>query len=729
MATESNNLLISETGINSNAKSISNMTSFIKSCSSNILDLSLKVGDLSLDVIDLTNHFNDLSSKIYDFSSDVSKMASGLSGVTTDFDIMSIDINSLSSELTGLSSDFTKLTNNMTNMPIDSSVFSETDSALSKMSSSTAQMNNELNDTNTSTEEASSGFGKLIKSALSFDNIQKGTDMVDQYINASNKLADVNDGMQTQMDLQNKVNAAADRSCESYNDMANAVSSIGSLDTFKKDNDSAIGFTELIQKSLKIDQSDQSLSDVTKSMSDGSLQGEEFSSIAGKDSTIGNALSGFTGKSNEQLQEMADQGLITANLLKNAMFAAGQDINTEFENQPKTFADIWTKITNSAMNAFSPLIQLVSDILNSPAIQAGINIIISSLGLVSQVISNLIGLITNNWTTILPILIAIGLYLAYIGGTALVGVITSLWATVAAEMAAIAPFLIIIGIIAAVIYVLQSLGVSFEDIFGFIGGVVGVAIAGIWNLFLGLFDLILGIISYLANPFINFANFFGNLFTNPISSIIYLFQGMADNVLGVLETVASAMDKVFGTNMAKTVSGWRSGLKDMADSAVEKYAPDENYQKIVDNLSLSSDDFGLRRMDYGGAIDAGTDMGKSLYAGVSGVVSSSSASDKGYDYSQFDTTNDTLGTSNNPVNVKGTGSGGAVDVNMEDEDLGYLRDMAERDYISNVATNTLAPNISVSFGDVHETADVNQLFGSIQTILRQQIAIAPEGVY
>ncbi len=70
-----------------------------------------------------------------------------------------------------------------------------------------------------------------------------------------------------------------------------------------------------------------------------------------------------------------------------------------------------------------------------------------------------------------------------------------------------------------------------------------------------------------------------------------------------------------------------------------------------------------------------------------------------------------------------------INVNMEDEDLSYLRKMAERDYIANIATNTLAPNISVSFGDVHETADVNQLFNRIQTILKEQIAVSPEGVY
>ncbi len=748
MASESNGLLMSEAALDMNAKSISNWNSCIKSSLSNVTDFSLKLNGLSIDLVDLASSFIDISSQTYDFISDTKKMSSNLSSLSTDFDIMTIDISKLSSDLTGLTSNFNKLSDKM-DLPVDSSAFSKADGSLMKISNTAMQMNNELNNTETSTKKSSSGLRNFIKSALSLGNIKSGMKMVDQYVNTGNKLADINDGMQSQANLQNKVSAAATRSYGSYSDMANAVSNIGSLDTFKKDNDSAIGFTEMIQKSLTLDESDQSLSDVTRGLSDGVMQGDEFSSVAGKDTTMGDALSAYTGKSSDQLQEMADQGQITADLLKNAMFAASSDINSEFEKQPMTFANAWTKIQNSAMNALSPLMQLVASILNNPAVQAGLNIVINSLGFISQAASKLIEFVTNNFSKIVPILMAIGIYLAYIGATALIsiiqslaGVIVSQWASIEAEIAAIAPILLIIAIIAAVIYILQSLGVSFEDIFGFIGGVVGVAVAFIWNLFLGLFDFVLGIINYLLNPFINFANFLGNLFTNPVSSIIYLFQGMADNVLGLIQTIASALDKVFGTKMAKTVSGWRSGLKDLADNAVKKYAPDENYKKVIDNLDLSSKDFGFDRMDYSKAYDNGKNVGTGIYDKADKALKSLGSLGKGEDLNKLmskkdmkdikeiqNIKDDKLGTSKNPMNIKGTGSGGAVNVSMNNEDLSYLRDMAERDYIAKVATNTLAPNITVSFGEVHETADVNQLFSRIQTILREQIAVAPEGVY
>jgi tape measure domain-containing protein len=673
-------LLVSETNIKSKIKNISNISSVVNTC---------------------TKNFNDFSTNINDFSS---------------------NFNDFSTEITDLSNHFTDLSTNINDFSTNVTDLSSTNNVIINIGNSVDKMNSKLEKSDSKSKKAAKGLLALVKSGVSLKKVSKGTDMIDKYINAGNGLARINDGLQTQMELQNKVNAAATRSSISYNDMAGAVSDIGKLDTFGS-NDETIAFTELMQKSLTLEGSDQSLSDVSSAMSDNVIKADEFSSLTSGAPIIKEALSSFTGKSGEELQKMADQGLITAQILKNAMFAASSDINTQFAEQPKTFANIWTQIKNSAMNALSPLMELVSNIINSPGIQAAINVIINALGFASGVLSNIISFITDNWSIIQPILIAIGAYLLYLGVLAF----TQFMRATIAELASVAPLLIIIAVIAVVIGVLQYLGVSFEDIFGFIGGVVGVTIAGIWNLILGLFDFILGIINLLVNPFINFANFFGNLFTNPISSIIYLFQGMADSVLGIIEKVASALDMVFGTKMAETVSGWRTGLKDMADKAVEKYAPDENYKKIMDNLDLSTESLGLSRMDYGDAWDQGTNTGKDLYNGMSSALGSLSQPDKEPDYSQFG--NDDIGTPKNPVVTEGTGSGGSVKVDMKDEDLSYLREMAERDYIANIATNTLAPNISVSFGDVHETADVNELFGRIQTILKEQIAIAPEGVY
>lgn len=87
------------------------------------------------------------------------------------------------------------------------------------------------------------------------------------------------------------------------------------------------------------------------------------------------------------------------------------------------------------------------------------------------------------------------------------------------------------------------------------------------------------------------------------------------------------------------------------------------------------------------------------------------------------------GTTNDPLIVEGTGTNGAIGVNMADEDLQYLRDIAQRDFINKFSTATLAPNISVKFGDVHETADAEKVAGRIRKILQEEIATAAEGAY
>jgi hypothetical protein len=277
------------------------------------------------------------------------------------------------------------------------------------------------------------------------------------------------------------------------------------------------------------------------------------------------------------------------------------------------------------------------------------------------------------------------------------------------------------------IYGLQQAGVTVEDVFGFIGGFIGATVAVVRNLLVGFLELILGIINFISNIFVVFINFFANAFENPISSAIYLFQGLADIVLGIIEKIASALDFVLGTKMAETVSGWRSGLKEMADAAVAKYAPNENYQKIIETNDLGVEDFGLQRMKYGESWAKGDSIGRKAYGGLGDKLSELTDAmtkdkdeDKGYNPDDF---------KEHPITVKGTGTGDKVNVDMSDEDLKYLRDIAERDYINKFSTATLAPNIQVTFGDVHETADANAVAGRIKTILQEEIAMSAEGAY
>ncbi len=596
-------------------------------------------------------------------------------------------------------------------------------------SGATDKLNKKLEQTGASADKGSSGLGKYLSIAAIVAGAIKGMNIADEYMNTSARLDLINDGLQTQAQLQEKIFASAKRAKGSYTDMANAISKMGLLagDAFGSNNE-LIAFTELVQKSFKVggaSQSEQSsaLLQLTQAMSAGKLQGDEFRSIMENAPMIADAIAKYTGKSKGDLKELSADGLITSDIIKNAMFMAADDINAKFTTMPTTFADIWNSIKNGGLRAFGPIIRVVNKLINSQGFQAVVDGIVIGINLISLAVETAIDFITANWPLIQSLLMATGIYLAATLGprfvmAGILGLKSGLMAA-AGWMAAHAPMMMIISVLALILYGLMQAGVTFEDVFGFIGGVVGVAVAGIWNLFIGLFDLILGVVNYLVNPFINFANFIGNVFTNPISSIIYLFQGMADGVLAILEKIASALDFVFGSKMADSVAGWRSGLKDMTDAAVAKYAPNENYQKVMDSLDLSASDFGLERMDYSESWSAGEKVGKDVFGKLEGALKK---------LTEFQTGDD-AGTEYNPTVIEGLGEGGKVKVDMSDEDLKYLRDIAERDYINKFSTATLAPQISFSFGDIHEEADAEKIKGRIEYIMREEIAMAAEGSY
>jgi tape measure domain-containing protein len=700
---QSNILNISTSEVSDDANSIAILSSVINTCtkgftnfSTTVIDLSLNLNNLSIDFIDLSTDLSNLSLRTVDLSSDFNSLSSKFTA----------NIDDISAGISGLTNKFTGFASELTDLPTNISKMSKAESKIKIVSDSINQMNNKLKDTEVSTKKASTVFNKLDKldklvkyakmaksaiSTLGFDKIKSGADMADKYINTSNSLSRINEEGQDQLQLLNNVNAAATRSSATYNDMANAVSKVGSLDTFGS-NDETIAFTELMQKTLKVEGSDQSITDVAGSMADGVLQEDEFNSLIESAPMIGEALSDSTGKSSKQLQEMAKQGLITADLLKNSMFAAGNEIDSKFAEQPKTFADIWTQITNSASKALNPIMELVSNIINSNEFQGALNLIITALGWISQLAGSLVDFIMNNGDLIKSLLFAVG--------AVIIGVLA---ASAISWFMMYLPILLIIAAITLVILIITQLGVSFQEIFSFIGGLIGTFAVFFYNIFIGFWNHVAA-----------FINFFGNAFNNPVASAIALFFNLATNVLGFIEKIATGIEtllnKIPGVELDLT-----SNISDLKDEFARESA------NIKDEAGLTEFVKTKDYMDYSDGATKGSEMGMEAYNKIkkgSNIIT-------GGDYSKYidpPTTND-------PIPVEGTGPNGSVPVDMEDEDLGYLRDMAERDYIANVASNTLAPNITVSFGDVHETADVDQMFGRIRTILREQIAIAPEGVY
>ena len=312
-------------------------------------------------------------------------------------------------------------------------------------SSATDRFNTELDETRQSSEGANSSLNKLLKTLIGFAGLKKGMDIVDGYANTNARLALINDGLQTQLELQDKIFQAADRSKGVYTEMASAIAKMGLLagDAFTG-NDELIAFTELVQKSFKVGGADTSeqmgaMRQLSQAMASGRLQGDELVSIMENAPMIYEAIAKFTGLSKGELKELSSSGAITA------------DIN---------------KIKNGALRAFRPIIEGVNKLINTESFIQSVDSVINAFYILSSVIGTVFGFIADNWNAIMPLFVAFGAVI-------LTNIISQLMILLAPLMAINWQVLLIGFAIGVVIGIVNELGLTFEDFFTYIGGAIG----------------------------------------------------------------------------------------------------------------------------------------------------------------------------------------------------------------------------------------------------------------
>lgn len=564
----------------------------------------------------------------------------------------------------------------------------------------TDDFNDALKRTEAATARASNGLSQFIKTAVGFAAVKKGMDLADTYTNTNARLGMITNSLAEQRSLQNDIFAAANRARGSYTEMASAASKMRMLagDSFGS-NQEAVAFTELLTKSLKVSgagtaEQNSAFLQISQAMAAGRLQGDEFRSVMENAPMVADAIAQYMGKSKGELKELSSQGLITADIVKNAMFQAAGDIEEKFNTMPMTFRDVGTMMLNSFLETFGGGFEKVSGMLNS-----------SSFGQILDGWNAGLSFVSGGFNKLVDAIVAGGPIVQTFFSVAII--MAGLWASkmflaAGATMLAHWPLLLIVGVIGMVIMALNSAGVSFSTTFSFVGGLLGTFYALGYN-----------IVASLWNLFVSFAEFLANVFTNPLASIVNLFVNMSISVLNVIKSIAEAIDAVFGSNLAGAVGQFISRGQNFADGF-----KDSNY--------VSLDAFRMDSKSTVGAIQGGLNAGKALggfvdnwnFSGISGINPDAG----GMDYSQFFTTG-------NPAVVKGTGKGGAVKVEADSEDIEWMRKLAERDYVARIAQNTLAPNIRVEFsGPITKETDTDSVMTHVVNELKDIIATAPEGV-
>jgi len=546
------------------------------------------------------------------------------------------------------------------------------------------------------------GMAGVVGLDFSVENILA---LSDQMATTKASLASMVDEFNTVEELQKKIFQSAERSRGSYLAMADAVAKMGTMakDAFGG-NDEIIAFTEQLNKHFVISGTsaqdiDSIMSQLTQSMAQGVLSGEELSSIFIEVPTIIQAIAGYMGIGTEEVINLAQEGQITADIFKNAMFGAANETNAALESMPMTWAQIFTSVINKVIMVSQPLLEFIN-------------------------------LLASNWSILEPIILSVGAailtYLAVTKSAEAVTkgaeLVTKAWTAAQAAfnavmalnpIAAVAIIIMLfIGLVYAGIAIYNKFAEESVSATGMIVGALMVAAAIVLNIFIGVINLLITWGITLWNFILSFAEFFKNVFNDPVGSIVRLFSNMADAILGVLEGIAGAADTLFGSNLAASVAGWRSELQNMTDDLVGEA------EIKVDRLDASA--YRIDGVDYVEAYKEGYDWGsKFSLKGVLGEVAPQGF--EGFELPEG------IGEGIDEIAANTTDMRDTMEIS--EEDLKYMRDIAEREVIDRTVLRDVKLEVSNSFGDVRETADVDGIITRIEERLVEAIDSEAEGDY
>lgn len=331
------------------------------------------------------------------------------------------------------------------------------------------------------------------------------------------------------------------------------------------------------------------------------------------------------------------------------------------------------KLVGGVMRLLTAVTNLLDTLQNTGALDGVcvvLNVIMGLLGYAATAVSWIAQVVVDNWPTVSAILTAAALALAN------------------------AP-LIMIGLVALLISAAMEAGVTIEDVVGFVGGLLG-----------GLYAFGYNLIADIWNFIATFAEFFANVFVDPIGSIKRLFLGLADSVLGVLETIANAIDAVFGSSLSDAVGNWRSGLQAKIEASYGENAVRYDRMEKIDTASTAA---------------AWSTGAKGIANNLSQITGKLDSLTSSWDMSR------STGAINGG-DLDSVGSVGKIDsdVNIADEDLKFLRDVAEMRYVQNFVT--LTPTVAMD-AQISERVDLDDVVSAIERKLEGEFIAAAEGVY
>ncbi len=616
---------------------------------------------------------------------------------------------------------------------------------------------------------------------VSIQSIGKALNISDELVQTTARLNIMNDGMQTTQELVNMVYAAAQDARGSFADMAAVVARFGNnAGSAFSSSEEVVAFANLIQKQMTIaGASTQEAANATLQLSQGlaagALRGEELNSVLEQAPTIARTIESAMGWAEGSIKSYAEQGLVTAQVVKNAMLSSADEINAKFNEMPITWGQIWQSMQNTALIAFQPVLQRLNDIANSQAFQTFVNGAIEAMATLANILLNIFdlvatvgGFIADNWSIISPIIYgvigALMTYAAYLGivkgielataaasavmavGKGLVAAATMIatgatWAQTTAQMGLngamyacpivwiIMLIIALIAIIFAVCNAIAKLTGIANSGFGVITGGVNVVIQFFKNLGLTVANIALGI----GNAIAALASNMMTAFHNAICSVQSWFYNLLSTALSVIAGICEALNKLPFVEF--DYSGITSAADDYAAKAAEAAGNKDDYKSISDAFNDGFNTFDAFQDGWASdAFNAGAAWGD----GVADAVSNFSLSDLigGTDIPNVDDYtsgfSDAIASSGMGDNIGSiAGDTGAIKDAMDitQEELKYMRDIAEQEAINRYTTAEIKVDMSGMQNTVNSGDDIDGFMTKLTDSVNEAVDNMTEGVH
>ncbi len=550
--------------------------------------------------------------------------------------------------------------------------------------------------------------------------LKKLIELSDQMTSTTARLNFIVDDGGSVKALEAKIMASAQRSRAAYLDTASAIASMGAnAGAAFSSNDELIAFMEQVNKQFVIGGASAqgqaaAMLQLTQAMAAGALRGEELNSILENAPGIARAIEQYMGIAEGSIKSYAEKGAVSATVVKNALLSIADETNAKFNGMAMTWGQVWTQMGNIALKVTQPLLTAINWLANNLSVIGPILLGLGTAFLVFQVAAHWTQIATAAYHAVVNLL-SIG-FGVLTGNTAAASaaVFTFNSALLASPITWIIMLIaVVIGLLYGVVAIINKVTGSSISATGLICGAIAVAGAFIGNTVIGLLNALiqyiwtifvapfLGIVEWILNVCNGGFNSFGDAVANLIGQIIGWFLNLG-------KVVTTIIDAIFGTN-------WTAGLESL-QSSVTAWGKNEN--AITLDKNAPTIDY---RFECGDAWAAGNDFGKGIDAKIGGMFNTGGLGDS----SGFDLGDIAAYTGETADNTGKTADALAV----TEEQLEYLRDIAERDAINRFTTAEVKIDMTGMTNRIDGSADLDGVISQLTEGFTEALVTAAEGVH